>query len=613
MYQKHTWVSKEIIRREYLQNIEDGIYNEEQRALDAESQLSSDISAERTRATAKENSLTESVTGLSHDLGLEVSRATGAEETLEQLINNEIDRATGVEGELSQSLIDTNTALSNENTRATEAESTLTTNLASEVSRATTAESTLNTNLASEILRATAAESALHDYVDEKVSTTYKPSGSIYFADLPALTESRVGNVYDIKDDFTTTADFMEGAGKSYKAGTNVAIEWGEETIVTVTYDEVTPVGTENPSEEGWYELQTVGTSEEYVLTEDTTVDSGKTYYEKIETPSTQRVLKYDCMSAFVNLSNYVQKTDLATNVNAGIVKPDGTTITVDADGTIHSVGGGQGSAEAAERMIAPIEPDATESIRAYSVGRRLILDEVLYEVTQAIAIGDALIENTNIKVADTLTDSLIDEIATRSRLGAHNLIPYPYRDPDHLENLGTIFDSDSRGVITLSGTPSDTSLYRLQSGYAWYLDDGDYVFSVCGLDGKPLQSLPDGVRVQMGTYNSQDGFTEISTLSLYTTRTVHIENLNHNDAFIVRLAIYTQYDGTEISLRVLIRHLSDLDVTWQPYAKTNKELTDIVTDVDTTPTSGSTKFITSGGVYSYIDTMITQALAASY
>ena len=116
-----------------------------------------------------------------------------------------------------------------------------------------------------------------------------------------------------------------------------------------------------------------------------------------------------------------------------------------------------------------------------------------------------------------------------------------------------------------------------------------------------------------MGTYNSQDGFTEISTLSLYTTRTVHIENLNHNDAFIVRLAIYTQYDGTEISLRVLIRHLSDLDVTWQPYAKTNKELTDIVTDVDTTPTSGSTKFITSGGVYSYIDTMITQALAASY
>lgn len=44
-------------------------------------------------------------------------------------------------------------------------------------------------------------------------------------------------------------------------------------------YEEVTPVGTENPSEEGWYEL--VGG--DYVLTEDTTVDDSKTYYERIE------------------------------------------------------------------------------------------------------------------------------------------------------------------------------------------------------------------------------------------------------------------------------------------------------------------------------------------
>lgn len=45
----------------------------------------------------------------------------------------------------------------------------------------------------------------------------------------------------------------------------------------TYTYTEVTPVGTENPSEEGWYELS--GT--EYVLSTDTTVDSGKTYYTR--------------------------------------------------------------------------------------------------------------------------------------------------------------------------------------------------------------------------------------------------------------------------------------------------------------------------------------------
>ena len=49
----------------------------------------------------------------------------------------------------------------------------------------------------------------------------------------------------------------------------------------TVTYTAVTPVGTENPSNEGWYERS--GTSPDYVytLTEDTTVNNEKTYYER--------------------------------------------------------------------------------------------------------------------------------------------------------------------------------------------------------------------------------------------------------------------------------------------------------------------------------------------
>lgn len=58
----------------------------------------------------------------------------------------------------------------------------------------------------------------------EVKAVVYKPSGSIYFAALPSLVADNVGNVYDIKDDFTTTADFLEGAGKPCKAGTNVAI-----------------------------------------------------------------------------------------------------------------------------------------------------------------------------------------------------------------------------------------------------------------------------------------------------------------------------------------------------------------------------------------------------
>lgn len=45
------------------------------------------------------------------------------------------------------------------------------------------------------------------------------------------------------------------------------------------TYTVVSPVGTENPKEEGWYILA----GDSYVLTRDTEVDSNKTYYERGE------------------------------------------------------------------------------------------------------------------------------------------------------------------------------------------------------------------------------------------------------------------------------------------------------------------------------------------
>lgn len=44
------------------------------------------------------------------------------------------------------------------------------------------------------------------------------------FAELPALSESILGNVYNVTDAFTTTANFVEGAGNKYPKGTNVVV-----------------------------------------------------------------------------------------------------------------------------------------------------------------------------------------------------------------------------------------------------------------------------------------------------------------------------------------------------------------------------------------------------
>lgn len=77
------------------------------------------------------------------------------------------------------------------------------------------------------------------DYVDTKVSGlqtasqvkaainsaltgVYTPKGSIAFASLPTAAAGNKGWVYNVSNAFTTTAAFVEGAGHSYGAGTNV-------------------------------------------------------------------------------------------------------------------------------------------------------------------------------------------------------------------------------------------------------------------------------------------------------------------------------------------------------------------------------------------------------
>lgn len=67
------------------------------------------------------------------------------------------------------------------------------------------------------------------------------------------------------------TFDTAEEAVRYIKAYLNMA-----------EYVEVTPVGTENPSEEGWYERSGAEGSYVYTLTADTTVDSEKTYYRMV-------------------------------------------------------------------------------------------------------------------------------------------------------------------------------------------------------------------------------------------------------------------------------------------------------------------------------------------
>lgn len=147
---------------------------------------------------------------------------------------------------------------------------------------------------------------------------------------LPTVANAAAGEVYNVTTGGDTTADFVEGAGEKLQDGENVvAVNVGTDLApqmkwdtlggvfditdrlqfgttmpttdltngrtflylgdTTYTYDAVTPVGTENPQEEGWYEY----VNDAYVLTDDTEVQAGITYYKKNEQYVTGTVYVY--------------------------------------------------------------------------------------------------------------------------------------------------------------------------------------------------------------------------------------------------------------------------------------------------------------------------------
>lgn len=179
-------------------------------------------------------------------------------------------------------------------------------------------------------------------YLKAKLDEEYAPIKALVFkgtvadvAHLPTVSTVAVGSIYNITAAGTTTADFVEGAGLPLQAGENVVavdvsststpdmkwdilggvfniedrLQYGSSMPVnptdgqtflymgdtTYTYDAVTPVGTENPQEEGWYVSDGQGG---YELTTDSEVQSGTTYYEKNEQYVTGVIYVYSSTSS---------------------------------------------------------------------------------------------------------------------------------------------------------------------------------------------------------------------------------------------------------------------------------------------------------------------------
>ena len=191
----------------------------------------------------------------------------------------------------------------------------------------------------------------------ESLNGAYILKGSVAFANLPAtLTAGMTGYVYNVTDEFTTDSRFIT-SGQVYPAGSNIAV------ADLSTYAVVTPAGSENPSNEGWYEL----VSGKYVLSRDTTVSAGKTYYEKTES------YKFDIFAGFIDTSGISARIDRTQGLVA----------------------------------------DAFSAANAYNVGDIVVYNDTLYKFKSPHTAGDPWnpLEADSVRVEDLITATDPDEL----------------------------------------------------------------------------------------------------------------------------------------------------------------------------------------------------------
>ncbi len=127
------------------------------------------------------------------------------------------------ESNASKSASSAATSMSTANTKASEAAQSATSagNSASTATSKASAASTSASNAA------TSEANAKRYYeqtkaISESFSGALRPMGTVTFANLPSVSSASAGDMYNISDEFVTTSDFVEGAGHTEPAGSNV-------------------------------------------------------------------------------------------------------------------------------------------------------------------------------------------------------------------------------------------------------------------------------------------------------------------------------------------------------------------------------------------------------
>ena len=203
-------------------------------------------------------------------------------------------------------------------------------------------------------------------------------------------------------------------------------------------------------------------------------------------------------------------------------------------------------------------------------------------------------LKDQNIKTSNEISD--IESVY--SEMGAKNLIPYPWYAPSGTSGRGITFTYSGEGYVSLEGTASTTQqpFFSLTSATGStknlkIVSGKKYTLSVDRTDDRIWAIIylrtTDGqtANVESNTVY-EDGSVNHVTSSDYISLRSGINHISGTFEIITSGEYYLQvdirvaantgvYSASDDKAKVMLRIAEDLNDTWEPYAKTNKQLTD--------------------------------------
>lgn len=391
--------------------------------------------------------------------------------------------------------------------------------------------------------------------IDAKVSGVYRASESATLATLPTLTKANLGRVSNMTESFTTTADFVEGAGITFPLGTNVVI------------------------------VEALGGGYKYDVLAGFVDLSGK--QDKLTVTGAANKGVYVSASGVVSAMTYEVNANVPANFAAASVTPlmDGTAVVglsmkyaredhvhpSDTNKVDKVTGKGLSTNDYTD-----VDKDKLSSIEAQA--NKTIIDDTLSNTGQAAdakTTGDSIAELRSLLSRMEIycnasgnpaifSDAAADDIQklrvtiTPTQSGSGD--PYPpgggknlvdFRSPINVSggNTSSLYVHDNNGIITFNGT---TQQYTMVRAPYITLPAGSYVVSGGGVGtgGVVILRVSDNVPISS---SGVSGGETVFTLSEET-------EIN------VRIDVSANVTINNLIVKPMVRHASVADSTWAPY-----------------------------------------------